>query len=357
MEPQSGKFYLQKRYLVALLGFIAWGLLFLMRTNLSISIVDMTSNRTVTVGNETITQVAEFDWSSKEKGVILSAFSWGFTTAPLGAFLTRRFGGVSAFGMGVALTGLLTVLTPLFMKCHLYVYIAARVMEGVSEGIAVTSYIEAIRAWSTPKDRSRLMGVSMSGYAFGVMLGYPVCGTIAYYMNWKGVFYITGGISITLSLIWFALIRNSPGEDNLMSLQEKKYLQQVNTYASRKNLVYPWKQIFKSKAVWAYWNERFVGAFSESFFTFSLPFYIKDVHDVNIQDIGFIAAMPHIFTVVALLYGSFLADFLRNRGILSPSNVSTRLLIIMSYKHNISPFWIENIENSGFIVKTNLLQE
>lgn len=57
-ELQSGKWYFQKRYLVAFLAFIGWIFMYLMRTNLSISIIEMTSNRSVTVNNETVIEVS-----------------------------------------------------------------------------------------------------------------------------------------------------------------------------------------------------------------------------------------------------------------------------------------------------------
>lgn len=40
-------------------------------------------------------------------------------------------------------------------------------------------------------------------------------------------------------------------------------------------ITFPMKQILTSKAAWAYWNERFVAAWSEAFLSYSLPLYIK----------------------------------------------------------------------------------
>lgn len=60
------------------------------------------------------------------------------------------------------------------------------------QGLSGASFLEVLRVWSTPKERSRSMGMSISGIIFGIMLGFPVCGTIAYHLDWKAVFYITG---------------------------------------------------------------------------------------------------------------------------------------------------------------------
>lgn len=48
---------------------------------------------------------------------------------------------------------------------------------------------------------------------------------------------------------------------------------------------------------------------------------VTDAHDINIQEIGFISGLPHGCAAMAIIGGSILADFLRNRNLLSVSNV------------------------------------
>lgn len=88
-----------------------------LRVNLSVGIVAMTANRTVHYDNGTVGYVRVFDffyifllihsrltqllsqeqyfpWNSKERGLILSSFFWGYiTTQFLGGLLAARFGG------------------------------------------------------------------------------------------------------------------------------------------------------------------------------------------------------------------------------------------------------------------------
>lgn len=49
--------FLRKRYLVCFLTFVGSTFLYILRTNLSIAMVEMTSDKNVTFGNETMTQV------------------------------------------------------------------------------------------------------------------------------------------------------------------------------------------------------------------------------------------------------------------------------------------------------------
>lgn len=80
------------------------------------------------------------------------------------------------------------------------------------------------------------------------------------------------------SLIWFAVLRNYPEDDNFMTIKEKQFLKKFNQ-TSKEKMIYPWRQIFTSKATWAYWNDRFVAGWSESFLLYSLPLYIKGRFD------------------------------------------------------------------------------
>lgn len=75
----------------------------------------------------------EYQWSTKEKGIILSAFSWGYMFAPLGALVANKFGGAMSYGLGITATGFLTILTPFLIEWNLKVYLIARILEGVFE--------------------------------------------------------------------------------------------------------------------------------------------------------------------------------------------------------------------------------
>lgn len=51
-----------------------------MRVDLSVAIVALTENRTVTFENGSVYYEQFFDWNSKERGIALSAFFYGYIT-------------------------------------------------------------------------------------------------------------------------------------------------------------------------------------------------------------------------------------------------------------------------------------
>lgn len=115
-----------------------------------------------------------------------------------------------------------------------------------------------------------------------------------------------GGLSIVWSIIWFSIV-SIPEKDKFMSAKERRYILAANKYNSAQKVIfsfvswklsivrlsslfnfcsqtycvfilkvtYPWRKIFTSKAVWAYWNDRFVEGWSTIFLAYCLPLYIK----------------------------------------------------------------------------------
>jgi len=83
------------------------------RINMSIAIIAMTSNQSHTDTDGTVTYAKEFDWDSKERAMVLSAFFYGyFTTQMLGGLLAPMVGAGRLFGLSICLNGLLMLFVP-----------------------------------------------------------------------------------------------------------------------------------------------------------------------------------------------------------------------------------------------------
>ena len=68
------------------------------------------------------------------KGWILSAFFYGYLLTQIpGGWLAERIGGKWVFGVGVVMTSLLTLFTPLAAFTNVWLLVAVRVMEGFFE--------------------------------------------------------------------------------------------------------------------------------------------------------------------------------------------------------------------------------
>ena len=67
-------------------------------------------------------------------GWVLSSFFYGYIITQIpGGYLAGRFGGRYVFGIGISMTAVLTLLTPLAAQIHIGFLIALRALEGFFE--------------------------------------------------------------------------------------------------------------------------------------------------------------------------------------------------------------------------------
>ncbi|KAA0202886.1 hypothetical protein HAZT_HAZT002359 [Hyalella azteca] len=122
-----------------------------MRVNLSVAIVAMVAKNVTTNTNVTdddlacplpddygqddgYSQPGEFDWDEKTQGLILGSFYYGYAcTNLLSGIAAERFGGRLVGGVGILLTSVLTLLTPWAARTSDGLFIALRILEGMTE--------------------------------------------------------------------------------------------------------------------------------------------------------------------------------------------------------------------------------
>ena len=116
------------------MAFFGFFNVFALRINLSVAIVAMTELKSFKHDDGSVTYEQEFNWSSKQKGVVLSSFFYGYlVTQVFGGILAKRIGGHLPFGIGIGATAVLNLLTPVAASWSMYALIAVRVVEGLFE--------------------------------------------------------------------------------------------------------------------------------------------------------------------------------------------------------------------------------
>jgi MFS family permease len=77
-----------------------------------------------------------FDWSQKEKGVVLSSFFYGYiVTQFVGGYLASRIGGSTVFGIGILITSVAALFTPPIVNfADVPGMVFIRVIQGIAAG-------------------------------------------------------------------------------------------------------------------------------------------------------------------------------------------------------------------------------
>ncbi|XKL68362.1 hypothetical protein PGB90_003853 [Kerria lacca] len=353
-SSEDVRWFFRKRYYLTFMVFYGMVICVLLRTNLSIAMVDMTSSKIITIGNSTYIQEAEFKWTSVDKGIILSSFSWAYFLSAIGGLLANKYGGVTVFGIGILITGLLTVLSPLFVRLNTILFITGRILEGIAEGCAITASIQISANWIPPQERSRAIGFLPAGMYIGAAIAFPVCGFATSSYGWEMMFAITGGIAFIWCIILYVFFKNDPSADRFIAKKEKIYLSKNIVEPLTSKIIYPWKRIFMSAPVLAYFNERLLMACITE--TYKLLLLFADVNKMAIDNIGLISSIPNISSFLGAIVGSVVSDYIRNKKLMSKTNaakllcISTKLiclavLVIMIFYMD---FWCTIISLSVF---------
>ncbi|XP_018336577.1 sialin isoform X2 [Agrilus planipennis] len=316
------KIWKRRRYLVACLAFLGFCNIYTLRVNLSIAVVAMTENKSVILENGTTIYKPEFDWNSKQTGLLLSSFFFGYiTTQFVGGFIGAKVGGKKVFGLGLLVTAILTLLTPLLAKLSYEVLLAVRIVEGVFEGVTYPCIHAVWARWAPPLERSRLATIAFAGSYVGTVIAMTTGALLANAFGWESIFYVFGVIAVIWFLAWWFIVAESPSEDPHISKKELKYILKALGDRNQNNVKHPWKDILSSAPVWAI----IVSHFSENwgFYTLltQLPKFMKEALHFDLASSGVMSALPYLAMSIFTLISGYLADMCLERKYLTTTQV------------------------------------
>ncbi|XP_070274334.1 sialin isoform X3 [Myotis yumanensis] len=289
------------RYNLAVLAFFGFFILYALRVNLSVALVDMVDSNTTLANNRTSKECAEHSASMK---VIHNH------TIP-GGYVASKVGGKLLLGFGILGTAVFTLFTPIAADIGVGALIALRALEGLGEGVTFPAMHAMWSSWAPPLERSKLLSISYAGAQLGTVISLPLSGIICVYMDWTYVFYLFGIVGIIWFVLWIWLVSNTPETHKTISHQEKEYILSSlkNQLSSQKSV--PWIPMLKSLPLWAIVVAHF--SYNWTFYTLLtlLPTYMKEILRFNVQENGILSAVPYFGCWLCMLMSGQAADHLR----------------------------------------------
>lgn len=284
------------RYNLALLAFCGFFVLYALRVNLSVALVDMVDSNTTLTDNRTSKECAEhsapvkvhhnhtgkkYQWDAETQGWILGSFFYGYIVTQIpGGYMASRIGGKLLLGLGILGTAVFTLFTPLAADLGVVALIVLRALEGLGEGVTFPAMHAMWSSWAPPLERSKLLTIS---YAVGIV--------------WF--------------ILWMWIVSDTPETHKTISHYEKEYIVSSlkNQLSSQK--VVPWVSILKSLPLWAIVVAHF--SYNWTFYTLLtlLPTYMKEILRFNVQENGFLSALPYFGCWLCMIVCGQAADYLR----------------------------------------------
>ncbi|XP_065223016.1 vesicular glutamate transporter 3-like [Planococcus citri] len=302
-----------KRFLVAVVMFLCYVNSAMQIQNVNIAVVEMTSNKTIAVsGNETVVRVAEFQWDTVTIGTVSSILWYGGLFAFTAGFFVDKFGGSGTCVISMMICGVLTILLPVILKNDYFGFLMCRFITGFFLNLFYASTSEVYSRWYPKKERSTLIAIGCNGANFGTAIAFPLFGFIAAEWGWQMVFYVSGVISIIISLLCLIIVRNRPSQDGLITEAELSYILEETDDASRNKMHHPYKQILSSGPVYAVCFGKFTLLWITTILTACLPLYVKDLTGRETGEIGLISSIPTIAQIFMIPFVGLLLDRWKN---------------------------------------------
>ncbi|KAK7600816.1 hypothetical protein V9T40_008257 [Parthenolecanium corni] len=324
-EPDSSwwRRMLLRRNVVTLLAFLGFLNTYMHRVNLSVAIVAMTSNRTLTAPNGTEYQTAaEFDWDMPQKGNMLSSFFYGYVTTQLaGGWLGSRFGGVRVLGASVFASSLLSLLAPTAAYVGYVSLLVTRVFTGVVQGVTFPCIHAVWSNWAPPQERTKLASIAYAGGFFGTVVAFPASGYLANAFGWPSAFYIPAVTALVWCVAWFVWVRDNPQDDRWITRHELELLERSLGSVRNEKIPHPWAEYFKSMPVWAIVCAHFCQNWGFYTMLTHLPSFVTDTLNFDIEKAAFLAALPFLVMSVGLFFVGSFVDMLREKHIFTTTQV------------------------------------
>jgi MFS family permease len=144
-----------------------------------------------------------------------------------------KIGGVRLFSLAICLGSITTMLIPIAARKSLTLLLIARFLTGVFHGPVLPSLGSIWGHWAPVSERSRLIGIAMSGLQIGNIISMPVIGymCVSEVLSWTSVFYLFGLIGLVWSASFFFCMSDSPLTQRFISSREKIYIAKSNNTA------------------------------------------------------------------------------------------------------------------------------
>jgi len=324
------------RHLVILMGFLGFANVYAMRVNLSVAIVAMVNNTAIPKENTTVTDSCPnlehnstnpthtdkngpFPWDERRQGTILGMFFYGYVLTQIpGGRLAELFGGKWLFGIGILVTAVFTLLTPLAAHHSLYLLYTVRIIEGLGEGVTFPAMLAMLARWSPPQERSRFTSFTYAGAAFGTVISMPASGYLCDLVSWESVFYVFGALGVVWFLAWSLLVFDGPDVHPSISEEEKAYIQSslIECETDKPSSI-PWVDILTSPAVWAITATHVTQNFGYYVLLTELPSYMKNILHFDMKSNALLSGLPYLVMWLLSIVASITVDHIIARNILS----------------------------------------
>jgi len=261
--------------------------------------------------------------SPVQLGLLFSAFGWTYAALQIpGGILVDRI--IPRILYSVSLISWSLVTLCLGLVKGFTGLLGFRLAVGVFEAPAYPINNRIVTSWFPNQERASAIAVYTSGQFLGIALITPALTAFQYFVNWRGLFILTGVVGILWGLLWYRLYRD-PADHSKVNKSELDHIEnggglinrQVTNTPSLKSK-FEWKnlqKVFVYRKLWGIYIGQFAVNSTLWFFLTWFPTYLVKYRQLNFLTSGFLASAPFLAAFAGLITSGFLSDYLIRKGV------------------------------------------
>jgi ACS family hexuronate transporter-like MFS transporter len=173
---------------------------------------------------------------------------------------------------------------------------------------------KVIAEWFPIRERAFGMAVFNAGSSIGGVLGpLLVAGWLGPLLGWRLTFLVIGSIGFVWLFAWLKTYHPVRIHPNL-SLSETSYIVGDSVVMNSGTIAPSFRTLLSIRKTWAILLARFLVDPIWWFYMLWLPLYLRDVHGLNLQQIGFMQWVPYFCAALGSLTGGWLSGRLIKSG-------------------------------------------
>mmetsp|Transcript_9413 Transcript_9413/g.14194 ORF Transcript_9413/g.14194 Transcript_9413/m.14194 type:complete len:528 (-) Transcript_9413:55-1638(-) len=177
----------------------------------------------------------ELGWSDHQKGLMLSAFYWGYTLGQIPSnFLVKRYGPKLVFGWCILISSILTLFQPMACYYSFDMGWSLRAFIGLTASATFPGCFEMWPKWIHECEKTIMITIIMSGMYLGEVICFSSSGylvTSQWFLygipmgSWPSAFWVFAVAGILWYPLWMEFSSDTPDSHPYISREELVYIQ------------------------------------------------------------------------------------------------------------------------------------
>jgi len=255
---------------------------------------------------------ADLALSDAQMGYVFSAFTFAYALfeVPSG-WLADRFGArlmltriVIWWSAMTAATGVVGGFASLF---------AVRFLFGMGEAGTFPSIARAYGRWLPARERGRAFGLALMTGALGGALTQPLVVSLLRLVHWRLTFPLFGAAGVLWAAAWYRWFRDDPHQHAAVNAAELQLLEPPPHGRATAHAAVPWAGLLRNRSLLVLCVMYGAAIYGWYFYITWLPTYLQRARGFDLQQAGWLAALPLFSIAGGVSLGGWLSDVLTHR--------------------------------------------